>query len=265
MEPKPIFWQPDHASAFEEQSVVAAYRFRPPYPAATFPLLAELATQRRRLLDVGCGTGFLARPLAAIFEQVDAIDISPAMIREAKRLPNGDAPNLSWITGRVEDIPLQPPYDMITAGDSLHWLAWETALPRFADLLTADGYLVVLTIRSLPTPWDGRLLPIVQRYSTNQAYRPVELIDELVKRQLFDLYGLAQTLPEPFTQSVGDYVESFHGRASFSRERMPAAAAKEFDNAIQVLLREDNRDAVTLSVTARIAWGKPLHNPKSKI
>jgi SAM-dependent methyltransferase len=45
-----------------------------------------LKQSRRRALDFGCGPGRLTQALAARFEQVDGVDISPSMIALAQRL-----------------------------------------------------------------------------------------------------------------------------------------------------------------------------------
>jgi 2-polyprenyl-3-methyl-5-hydroxy-6-metoxy-1,4-benzoquinol methylase len=113
------------ARAFQDRSVAAAYRLRPPYPPETFEVLAGLLADGPRVaLDVGCGDGAIARPLAPLVDRVDAVDASAAMIEAGKGLPGGGHPRLRWIIGRAEDAPLRPPYALVTAGSSLHWMDW---------------------------------------------------------------------------------------------------------------------------------------------
>jgi hypothetical protein len=60
-------------------------------------------------------------------------------------------------------------------------------------------------------------------------------------------------------QSAKDYIESFHGRASFSRERMSKENADTFDNALLELVQPFVvHGTIELSVSAEITWGKPL-------
>jgi ubiquinone/menaquinone biosynthesis C-methylase UbiE len=260
MLPKPACLGEEFASAFQETSVAAAYQNRPPYPAAVFSFLADLIAEHpRRVLDVGCGTGFVARHLVNLVDHIDAIDVSQAMIDAGRRLPNGDHARLNWIVGRAEDTPLSPPYTLITAGDSLHWLAWPIALPRFASMLTPGGWLVILQSGQLPLPWDAELLPIIKKFSIyGQIYQSVDLIAELEQRRLFQRQGAMQTQPALFEQPIDAYVESFHGRASLARERMGSQAALAFDAELRKLVSTHTQDRVKLQVVTEIAWGKPL-------
>ena len=88
------------------------------------------------MLDLGCGTGGLARHLVDIADHVDAVDISAAMMEQGKHLPNGASPKLIWTVGRAEEFKSKIPYALITAGDSLHWMDWEFLLPHLRTLLS---------------------------------------------------------------------------------------------------------------------------------
>jgi trans-aconitate methyltransferase len=259
MRPKPASFSQYHASAFQEQSVADAYQARPPYPEAVFDMLANLVTvSPRHVLDVGCGTGFIARNLVGRVDHIDAVDISPVMIEHGRHLPNGDAQSLSWIIGPIETAPLAPPYALITAGDSLHWMKWDVVLPRFAEMLSAHGFLAILGVGQLPAAWDADLLAIIQRYSTIRDYQRVDMVEELVSRGLFEQVGSRTTEPLAFTQSLDAYIESFHGRASFSRERMSVEAAAAFDAEVQALVRRHAPDGVTLQLVTEVVWGTPM-------
>src|SRR5688572_9398061 len=168
MPPKPKQWSREYASIFQDPSVVAAYAYRPSHPPETFAFLAGLippTTPSRTVLDAGCGTGFIARALAPYVDRIEAIDISPGMVATGQALPGGADPRIVWSVGSLETTPLQGPYALIVAGDSMHWLAWETVFPRFRAHLVSDGYLALVSVDSLPNPWDERVGPILARYS----------------------------------------------------------------------------------------------------
>lgn len=259
MKPKPKHLAPEYGAQFKDQSIVTAYRRRPPYPDETFDILTGLITSEpKRVLDVGCGTGYLARPLSQRVDAVDAVDISANMIAQGKQLPGGDAPNLCWIEGSVEEAALSPPYGLVTAGESLHWLDWEVVLPRFRELLVEDGYLAIVYKRFSTVPWGVELGELLSQYSTNQDYEPYDLVEELTSRGLFGKQGERETMPMPFRQSVAAYVESFFARNGFSQERMGAEKADEFETAVTNLVcTYQTEETFEIQVSGHVVWGRP--------
>jgi len=259
---KPTQFETVYASIFQDPSVVAAYRYRPPYPPETFTFLASLipATAPARIvLDAGCGTGFIARPFAALVDQIDAIDIAPAMIATGPTLPGGDQPNITWQTAPLETAVLRPAYALIVAAASLHWMDWPVVLPRFARHLVPGAVLATVSEHHQPYPWDAALFPILSRYSLNQACAPFDVIAALEQRQLFRKHGSHATSPMPFRQSIDDWVESFHARNGFSRDRMDPHAAQACDAALRAaVLPYCPHGFVEQSITAHITWGAPL-------
>lgn len=265
MLPKPDHLGSDYASQFSDTSVAAAYQYRPPYPAATFPILAHLITSTpRAVLDAGCGRGDIARGLLPFADRVDAVDISTAMIDIGRSLPSGDDPRLRWITGPVEQVELTPPYALVTAGESLHWMDWRIILPRFRKLLAPGGVLAIVGRQVAPSPWAAALQEIITRFSTNRAYQPYNLVDELAQRDLFTTHGEESTPPIEMQQPVAEYVESFHSRNGFSRDRMTAEQASDFDEEATRLVMPFATDGmVTFQLTARVVYGLP-HRPEER-
>ncbi len=259
---KPQHLAPEYASVFSDRSVVDAYQHRPTYVPEAFTILATLIDDEPRVvLDLGCGRGDLARPLLGYVDRVDAVDVSAAMIETGKLMPNGDDPRLRWILGSAEDAPFAPPYALVVAGDSLHWMDWYVVLPRIAAVLTPRGYLALASVGSESLPWDYG--PVCNKYSLNRDYQPYNLLDELTKRGLFEPVGKQQTTPVPFTQPVDDYIESFHARNGLSRDRMTPDQAAAFDQEMRALVEPfATNDLVTLQIVNTITWGKPQITPR---
>ena len=197
--------------------------------------------------------------MAALLERVDAVDCSSEMLEHGKRLPGGDSPRLNWIYASVEDAPLNPPYGLVTAGASLHWMDWDVVLPRFAQVLSPGAYLVTVAVRLRPAPWDDQLREVIPRFSTNPDYVPFDLIPELERRGLFAQQGEQYTAPVRFMQTIKDYVESFHSMNGFSRERMRPGMASAFDREVEELVTPYASDGnLELQVRTHILWGTPL-------
>src|SRR5215831_18102379 len=146
-----------HAGRFQDQSVVDRYHLRPAYPPEIFTLLNELIIDEPRVvLDVGCGTGNVARPLSSSVERIDAVDLSLPMLERARSLPGGDSPKIRWLHGRAEEAELEPPYALVTAGASLHWMEWDVVLRRLARVLTQHGMLATASVEEPAgsAPWS---------------------------------------------------------------------------------------------------------------
>ena len=260
---KPKQWSAEYAGIFKDQSVVDAYHYRPDYPPETFVILAGLirANDQGRVLDAGCGTGNLARRLANYVGQVDAVDFSRAAIEKGKGLPGGGSPRLRWLCGTVEDANLQPMYDLITAGASLHWMDWSVVMPKFGQNLAPGGFLALVEILTARPPWANEIDPLLGKYSMNKDFRPYDnlsLAGELKGRYLFETVDMRQTKPVLFHQPLVEYIESFHARNGFSRNRMMTDEASEFDQKMQLNLEPYCPDGlVMLEIAARVIWGFP--------
>jgi ubiquinone/menaquinone biosynthesis C-methylase UbiE len=259
MLPRPNYLRAEYASRFKDQSVVDRYHLRLTYPLELFTILSELITDEpRAVLDVGSGSGDIARRLVSLVERVDAVDFSQPMLEKGRLLPDGNNPKLRWIYGRAEDAVLYPPYALITAGQSLHWMEWDVVLPRFQRMLTANGYLAIVNAENLPLPWSDDLLRLIKRLSANRDYQPFDLIKELEVRGLFQLQGEKRTALVPFMQSLDDYIESFHAMSSLSRDAMGKEAATEFDAELRSLVsRFSSKEEVEMQIIGTVVWGRP--------
>ena len=246
------------AEAFTYPGVVSAYRYRPPYPEMVFDVLTGLITDApRTVLDLGAGEGALARPLAARVDQVDAVDISAAMVSEGQRRPGGDAANLRWIVGAAETTPLGGPYALVTAGASMHWMRWRETFARLATVMTDGAFLALVGHGHQDPPWEDELNTVIARHSRSPDYDPsFRLVDALAKTGLFATVGQVRTEPTPFRQRLGDYVEYLHSTSSLAREWMTPEEAAAFDRAANEVVAPHEQDGwLEMTVVAEVTWG----------
>jgi SAM-dependent methyltransferase len=255
VEAKPPQWSDEYGQGFDDPDVADAYLHRPPYPPEAIELLVRLVRDRpRNVLDVGCGPGDLARRLAPYVDRVDAVDPSAAMLAVGRRLTNN--PNVHWQHDRAETATLTPPYALITAGESLHWMDWPVVLARFASVLTPHGVLAIVE-----REWDGppalreRLRPIFARYSTIRDYRPLDVVSEIERRGLFTRMGERRCGPQAWRPTVAEYLEARHSQRGFHRANQHADH-EAFDDAIRQAL-QPRGDRLELTVEARVVWGRP--------
>lgn len=260
--PKPRHLGPEYAEHFKDRSVVDAYVNYPPYSAEVFEVLVGLMQDEPRIvLDIGCGTGELARPLADFADRIDAVDPSAAMIRIGPSRDGGDRPNIRWVCQRAEDFPYETRYSLIVAGASLHWMDWYTVLPRMARSLSGRGFLAVVGGHEIAAPWVDDLRRLIPKYSTNKNYVPHNLIEELEHRNLFTVVDRRRTTPRQHRMSVDQYVELLHARSGFSSQHMGSHSATEFDATVQELVSPfAHRQMLGLEMATTITWGHPSSN-----
>lgn len=139
----------------------AAYydRYRLPYPGAMIADLLERAAPsgRGRLLDLACGTGQLAFPLASWFAEVWAVDSEPDMIGavRAKAAAGGPETANIWATvGAGEELQAEPGFfEMVVIGNAFHRMKRDRVARRAHDWLPPGGHLALCWSFS---PWNGQ-------------------------------------------------------------------------------------------------------------
>ena len=118
--PKPRHLQQNYGDQFQDQSIAAAYQHRPAHSDELIPVLLDRIPDSapRAVLDIGCGTGETARLIAPHVDSVDAVDPFQAMLQKAQALADPTA-NINWIHDYFEAAPLNPPYGLAVAAESL--------------------------------------------------------------------------------------------------------------------------------------------------
>lgn len=253
-----------NAAAFQLEDVVEQYHLRTPYPSSLAPFLRDLAVPPKdSVLELGCGTGEIARALAPLVERIDAVDISALMIDRARTMPGGSDTAIRWITAEAERAPLQGPYTLAVAGDALHWMDWETTLPRVGDSLAPAAVLAIVHAVIPPVPWSEAMKDLFSRYSVITNSVPHDLIEELESRGLFKRVDKATLGPERFVRTTDEYIDALHATAGLPRQRMGREQASAFDNDARALVsRYSPGNRLELEASAEVVWGTPTRSQR---
>ena len=130
-------------------------RFRAGFPDSFFSRLTEfgIGGSHETIVDVGTGTGTLARGFARQGCNVIGIDPDQRLLAQAKQLDEIAAVNVRYEAGRAEAIPLaNETADVVAAGQCWHWFDGPAAAREITRITKPQGRVVVAHFDWLPLP-----------------------------------------------------------------------------------------------------------------
>lgn len=153
-----------------------------------------------RILDAGCGSGWLAEYLARLGYDVSGIDISPDLIEMARerlrRVPypvDHETPlRCRFEVHDVESAPLKERFDAIICYDSLHHFQDERAVLRHLSMmLDYGGLLFILEGDRPPAGSEGEreLLDTMREFGTLESPFSRDYLEVLLRDNGFAVIG----------------------------------------------------------------------------
>ena len=130
-------------------------RHRAGFPEALFDRLVQrgVVAAGQRLLDLGTGTGSLARGFARRGLQVVGLDPSRPLLDEARRLDDAAGVAVQYVESRAESTGLgAASFDVVSAGQCWHWFERARAAQEVRRLLRPGGRVVIAHFDWLPLP-----------------------------------------------------------------------------------------------------------------
>ena len=130
-------------------------RFRAGFPDSLFDRLAALGigASGETVVDVGTGTGTLARGFARRGCKVIAIDPDDRLLNQARQLDATASVTVAYKIGCAEAIPMaDDSADIVSAGQCWHWFDGPKAAREVARITRPHGRVVVAFFAWLPWP-----------------------------------------------------------------------------------------------------------------
>lgn len=127
--------------------------YRVGFPDSIFDRLADfnIGQAGQTVIDLGTGTGTLARGFALRGCTVFGVDPDARMTGQAQELDQASAVNVTYVTATAESTGLSSSMaDVVTAGQCWHWFDRPRAVEEVIRLLKPDGKVVIAHFDWLP-------------------------------------------------------------------------------------------------------------------
>jgi SAM-dependent methyltransferase len=209
-------------------------RYRPGYPAALIEGLAEAAGlgPESRVLDIACGTGPIAVPLAAHVGEVVAIDREPEMLDELRATAPAN------VTAREADASTVDAslgaFELVTIGRALLWLGGDSYLERLEPL---TGQVALLGDRISDSEAFSTVLAVAEELTGGRPQAPGMLVgyESALRRSVFsEITNLSVEDERTWTR---DSLVGWAFSTSFASQERLGARRDEFERELRSRLR----------------------------
>ena len=128
-------------------------KYRQGFPPEFFERLKKwgIGLSEQKILDLGTGTGTIARGLALLGCNVIGINPSAELIEQAQQLDQRQNLNIQYVLATAEET-LQPDhtFDVVVVGQAWHWFDAIKAIAEVKRILKPEGKLVIAHYDWLP-------------------------------------------------------------------------------------------------------------------
>ena len=226
-------------------------RYRAGFPQELFVRLKRFGVGEpgQKVLDVGTGTGALARGFARQGCLVTGLDKSPQLINQAKELDAAASVHVDYVISQAEQTNLpDSSFDIVTAGQCWHWFDRPRAASEARRLLVPNGRLVITNFDWIRSPGDVAdvTLSLITKFNPNCNDLGWDLtggtgvygiwLGDLVQAGFKDIETFSFDVQVPYTH------EAWRGRirasAGVAATLQPGVVA-EFDAELQKILARD--------------------------
>jgi SAM-dependent methyltransferase len=230
--------EPTFRSGLFEGTAEDYDRYRLPYPDTLVERIREHLRPdgAGRMIDLGAGTGQVARALRPCFADVIAVDPEPDMVQYGRDRSAREGDGIEWRLGRAENVDFPAgSIDVVAAGNAFHRFDRPVVAKNAASWLRPDGAILLMWSNSFTDPaWvEGgqlqaeisRVLGEWQRRSGADARVPAgwerhEYLDEVVLREAGFPHVIECEVRVHRTWTVETIIGFLRGTSAWSRSAM---------------------------------------------
>ena len=216
-----------------------------------------------RLLDLGTGTGTVARGMALRGCSVTGLDPSESMTGQALLLDREAGVDISYVTAKAEETGLADGvFDVVTAGQCWHWFDRPRAAAEAERLLAPGGLLMIAHFDWLPLKGSTVAATEALILEHNPKWAPMAGGNGLNPWWFADLEQAGFRDIESFTfdMAVPYTHEAWIGRIRASAgvgASLPPDAVARFDADHKALLERDFPEEILLAPhRVFVIWGR---------
>lgn len=152
-------------------------RYRAGFPDEFYHRLRayDVGKAGQRILDVGTGTGTMARMFARQGARVVALDPSTALMKQALKHDLGSSADILYVRAYAEETSMATnSFDVVTAGQCWHWFQRPIAALELRRVLRPNGMLVIAHFDWVPLPGNvvSQTLQLIQDF--NPSWLPAD-------------------------------------------------------------------------------------------
>lgn len=218
--------------------------FRAGFPDSFFDRLIEhdVGLPGQSIVDLGTGTGTLARGFASRNCHVVGVDTDNRMLTEARKLAEEENLDVRYVQAKAESTGLgESQADVVTAGQCWHWFDGPLATREVLRILTHAGKLVIAHFDWLPL--DGNIVEATERLI--EAHNPQwnlgggrgihgQWLPGLSEAGLRNIETFSYDIAVPYSP------EAWRGRirASAGVAALPPESVQQFDHELAEILSD---------------------------
>jgi ubiquinone/menaquinone biosynthesis C-methylase UbiE len=226
------------------------------------------------VLDVACGSGIVARTVAAqpgFSGTIVGLDLSPAMLAAASRASAAEGGAIEWVQGSAQELPFpDASFDLIFCQQGLQFFPdRQGAVIEMARVLAPGGEAAITTWRGLDeNPFFAELARAVHTHFSSPALeKPFSLGDPGELGSLLIGAGFTQVSVEPVSITT-DYthphefvarqirasaaaIPALQALAAAELDALIASVQKDFRQPVQAVTIGDRLQAPMQGIVAR--------------